>query len=95
MSQGGGELVQLPVGLLGSARLLHVLAQEGVDLGPALHGRVEYRVGARAVGADRDEVLLLAEGGQCGAQPLPAARTSGVTISPIRRETLWSTSMAG
>ena len=50
----------------------------------------------RLVGADRDQVGLLACRSAISLRTsLPAARTSGVTISPTRRETEASTSIAG
>jgi len=60
---------QLGVGLVDDARLVHALFQERVDRRAQADRGVEDRIGSGLVGADRDQVLLLAVGGERAPQP--------------------------
>ena len=76
--------------------LLDALAEEAVDPGAQRDGAVDDRVRAGDVGADLDQVLGLAVGGQQPAQLGRRRRAArGVVTAGATRETDSSTSMVG
>ena len=54
----GGQLAEGLVGAFGGGRLGDALLEEGVDRAAGRDGRVDRRIGAGLIGADRDQVGL-------------------------------------
>ena len=73
----GGQLEQLRVCLLGGAALTHRLAQKALDTRAMRKSQIQGWIAAGLVGADRDEVFLLAQHGERRAQLLAGVGDSG------------------
>src|SRR5208282_3850605 len=53
------EFVQIRITSFEAHRLVHVLAQELQYFRPLLHGKIDARIGASPVCADRDQIAIL------------------------------------